>query len=140
MSLKVKFIRGYSKWFKLPKENLVKVVVDNDSLPGPTRKFICEALLTDVLTYADVKTFRRRYDWARKHPEWENLDVNRIARQRELEEEVEKQKLAAIEEANRLREILELEERLLKERLEKEARELAERFEPELDSWESDCD
>jgi hypothetical protein len=130
-AIKVKFIKGYSRWFKLPKENLVKVVIDNDNLPHATRKFICEALLSDILEYREVNTQKRRIAWVKSHPEWDKLEFNVIARRQELE-------ARQLEEVRRIEDLRAIEQRLVEEQLAAKCRELEEMLEPEVDSFEYD--
>jgi hypothetical protein len=106
----VKFIRGYSKWFKLPVETLVNVVIDSD-VSNVTRRFICETRLKGIVEYSDIRTSLRRREWAKNNPKWVNLEHYRRMRRLEMEAQAEAQ-----------------------------AKELDEKLEPEIDCFEMECD
>lgn len=80
----VKFIRGYSKWFKMPVETLVNVVIDSD-VSNVTRRFICETRLKGIVEYSDIRTSVRRREWAKNNPKWVNLEYYRKLRRLEME-------------------------------------------------------
>ena len=98
----------------------MKVVIDDRSIPAKTRKWICDVFLNGILTFSEIKTVGGRRKWAKKHPEWVDLDMHMKARLTELEWlHVQRERERAKEK-------------------EQEALELAEMLEPEMDSFEYD--
>jgi hypothetical protein len=86
----VKFIKGYSLWFKLPIEHLVNIVIDN-CVSAVQRKFICETRLKGILTYDEIKTSYLRRTWAKNNPKWINLEYYRRLRRAEHYEQKDDQ-------------------------------------------------